>query len=195
MENKRQKTKNSNDQNKDFYQDKSNRIKNILDILNTSKISNDDYDSTNQPFFLGDSDKQNFILNYNHKNIDKLPSGLNRNIINIYTILGSPEKEIYLNNWTIMSLNKCLEIYQLYCNNNQYNVFDIGYTYMGMGHIKMISCDLNTHLLFYRYDGGSNGYDREDNFQKLIKNGSSNYQQFPFSDWFFKINKSEELDT
>ena len=52
----------------------------------------------------------------------------------------------------------------------------------------MISCDLNSHLLFYRPDGGSNGYDRQDNLDKLIKNGANDYKKIYFSDWFYKIN-------
>ena len=30
---------------------------------------------------------------------------------------------------------------------------------MGMGHVKVLSCDLQNHLLFYRDDGGSNDYE------------------------------------
>jgi hypothetical protein len=56
-----------------------------------------------------------------------------------------------------------------------------------MGHIKVLSCDLTTHLLFVRPDGGSSGWDRDNNFKNLIKNGSSNYKQYFFSDWFFNM--------
>ena len=37
-----------------------------------------------------------------------------------------------------------------------------------MGHIKLIACDLNNHLLFERTDGYSNSYDREDNYQSVF---------------------------
>ena len=30
-----------------------------------------------------------------------------------------------------------------------------------MGHIEVLSCDLSTHRLYTRPDGGSNGYDRK----------------------------------
>lgn len=179
----------SNNSNNKINKVYSNRINKILDVLNKSNISNEKYNSNDKPFFNNDSNKTTFKIEFNNKNIDKLPSSLNRNIINIYNILGNPDKEIYLNDWTIMSLNKVLEIYKSYCDKGQSNVFDIGYTYLGMGYIKVISCDLNTHLLFYRTDGGSNGYDREYNFNELIKNGSSNFEQFFFSSWFFNIFK------
>ena len=67
-----------------------------------------------------------------------------------------------------LSLNKCLEIYNDYCDNDQKSLFDIAYIYAGMGHIKLVACDLNNHLLFERPDGGSNGYDREDNYQRSL---------------------------
>ena len=66
-------------------------------------------------------------------------------------------------------------------------IFNRYLTIIYQGYITVISCDLKTHLLFYRPDGGSNGYDRQDNYQNLIKNGSHNYQQFFFSKWFYNI--------
>lgn len=56
-----------------------------------------------------------------------------------------------------------------------------------MGHITVISCDLNTHLLFYRPDGGSNGYDRQYNYEEIVKNGSDKYDKFYFSKWFYNL--------
>lgn len=169
-----------------------NTLKKISKFLERkSKTSDDNYNSTDQAFFLRDPNQTNFNIGFNNQDLDKLPSGLNRNIKSIYSILGSPSKEIYVGNWTIMSLKKSLEIYNSYCNNGQFNVFDIGYRYLGMGHIELISCDLTTHLLFYRRDGGSNGYDRDNNFKKLIKDGSSNHKQFIFSEWFFNLDKLE----
>ena len=69
----------------------------------------------------------------------------------------------------------------------------LAFRYLGMGHIEVISCDLNSHLLFKRYDGGSNGYDREDNYNKLIKDGSDTYDRFYFTDWFYNTMKDEEI--
>jgi hypothetical protein len=62
---------------------------------------------------------------------------------------------------------------------------------MGMGHVEVISCDLETHLLFYHQDGGSNGLERQQNFENLVKNGSKNYNKFYFSKWFYNIKLSE----
>ena len=59
-----------------------------------------------------------------------------------------------------------------------------------MGHIRMLACDLNTHLLFIRMDGGSNGWDREHNYNDLIKNGSKAYPKINFTQWINNFSQS-----
>jgi hypothetical protein len=86
-----------------------------------------------------------------------------------------------------MSLDEALERYKELVSQGQTNVFDIGYKYGGMGYIDVLSCDLTSHLLFYRVDGGSNDYDRLYNFNKLINEGSQPYDKFYFSTWFYNV--------
>lgn len=162
-------------------------INKILKVLEQSKVSCNDYDSTKQPFFTSDSSQNKFTINFQSLSNYNIPESLNRNIILIYKILGDPTKEIYLGEWTIMSLDKALKNYKEYSDNGQHNVFDIGYKYAGMGHITVISCDLKSHLLFYRQDGDSNGYDREANYKNVIHNGSDSFEKFFFSKWFYTI--------
>lgn len=163
------------------------QIDKIIKVLETATISDDDYNSTNQPFFNKDPQNREFKINSKKINDSIIPNSLNRNIILIYKLLGNTSKEIYLKEWTIFSLDKALNIYNNYCENGQTNIFDIGFKYMGMGHVDVISCDLKSHLLFFRPDGGSNGYDRENNFNNIIKNGSTPYDKFIFTKWFFNI--------
>lgn len=174
------------------------RCNNIYTFLKeNAKVSESDYDSTGVAFFLQQSAK-GFDLDevndrLNNKINDDIPLGLNRNIIDLYKIIGDENKEIYLGVWTIMSIKKSLEIYKDYCNNGQKNVYDVAFRYLGMGHIQVISCDLNSHLLFKRYDGGSNGYDRENNYNSLIKDGPGTNEQFYFTNWFYNTMKDEEI--
>lgn len=56
-----------------------------------------------------------------------------------------------------------------------------------MHNITVISYDFTNHLLFYRPDGGSNAYDRESYYKNVINYGSTPYEKFYFSKWFFKI--------
>ena len=166
---------------------KSKQISKILAVLNNTTISSTDYISSKEPFFRNDSNTIAF-QQYNNLFVDaQIPEGLNRNIKILYQILGHQKREIYYGPWTIMSLNEALERYKVICANGQSNVFDIGYKYDGIGYITVLSCDLTNHLLFYRLDGGSNDYDRQYNFNELIKNGAQPYKKFYFSEWFYNV--------
>jgi len=166
---------------------KTKQINKILALLEKATISSNDYVSTKEPFFWRDNNREAF-QQFNNLFVDaQIPEGLNNNIKIIYQILRHQKKEIYYGPWTIMSLNEALERYKVICAKGQTNVFDIGYKYDGMGYINVLSCDLTNHLLFYRLDGGSNDYDRQFNYNELIKNGSRPYKKFYFSQWFYNV--------
>jgi hypothetical protein len=166
---------------------KSKLINKILTLLQKATLSSIDYVSSKEAFYRNDSTSIIF-QQFNNLFVDaQIPEGLNNNIKIIYQILGHQKREIYYGPWTIMSLNEALERYKVICAKGQTNVFDIGYKYDGMGYIKVLSCDLTNHLLFYRPDGGSNDYDRQYNFNELIKNGSQPYEKFYFSQWFYNV--------
>jgi hypothetical protein len=165
------------------------QINKLLKVLNKCKISNENHTSSNLPFFSRNFNPTLFLSNSKCIEQYKIPDSLNRNVKLIFELLGDAEREIYIGEWTIMSLKECTERYKDFCENSQKDVFDIGYRYMGMGHIEVISCDLKTHLLFYRSDGGSNGYDRYANYQDILKNGPDKYEKFFFTKWFYNILK------
>ena len=166
---------------------KTAEIKKIFEVLKTCAVSSNDYVSSNEPFFKNDSASQPF-QQFNMLFINaQIPEGLNRNIKVIYDLLGHQKKEIYYGPWTIMSVDEALQRYKELTRQGQSNVFDIGYKYGGMGYIDVLSCDLTSHLLFYRVDGGSNGYDRLYNLNQLVKEGSRPYDKFYFSTWFYNV--------
>ena len=169
----------------DLKEKKRKQIGKIMDVLKKSKVSSGDFDSTHEPFFKPDTEKVDF--EFDHENEIIVPEGLNRNIKTIYDILGNSKKEIYIGEWTIMTLEKALEQYDYYCKDGQKRVFDIGFRYLGMGHIELIACDLETHLLFYHRGGGSNGWHREANYNDIIKYLGKEYTNMFFSDWYFNI--------
>jgi len=160
-----------------LIQEKQKQILSVKELLINAKVSDENYDSTLEPFFQK-REKNDYELDF--KELPELPEGLNRHMKIFYGLVGNPSVEVYIGDWTFMSLNKCLEIYKDYCDNGQKSLFDIAYIYAGMGHIKLIACDLNNHLLFERPHGGSNGYDREDNYQKSLvyKTGENDYLYF-----------------
>ena len=161
------------------------RIRMIEDVLNSGTISSKGYDSTQEPFMVKDNKQEKFTINFD--SVVDLPEGLNQNIALIYKILGDPEREVYIKDWIIMSLNKVTKIYKEYCNGGQTGIVDIAFTYLGMGHINVMSCDLETHNILFHRDGGSNGWDRDANFKETIEMKPNDVRQYYFTDWFNKL--------
>ena len=83
-------------------------ISRMMDVLKKSKVSSDDYNTSNQPFFLREDQSSEFKIDFNV--IENVPEGLNRNVKLMYDILGTSKKEIYINDWTIMSLDQAMEV-------------------------------------------------------------------------------------
>lgn len=80
----------------------------------------------------------------------------------LYLILGNENEELHYNSFIFMDIKSIKERYD-----NYNNLFDIGFIYRGMGHImvlSMIKCKADKQL-FFRFDGGSNGYEREINYK------------------------------
>ena len=77
-----------------------------------------------------------------------------------WLILGNVDDEIKTPGFTIMNLEK------IRSQKDAYSGFiDIGVRYAGMGHVIVLSLDMETGKMFLRMDGGSNGFDREDNWR------------------------------
>ena len=163
-----------------IIEDKKKQVMSVQELLSSAKVSAENHDSTQEPFFY-----KNVSGNYQmeHKELPDFPDSLNRHIKIMYELIGNPDIEVYLGEWTIMSLTKCLENYKKYCEDGQEKIFDIALTYMGLGHVMVLSCDLENHLLFKRRDGGSNGYERDANYQDLLKYDKNKYDHMYFCQW------------
>ena len=164
------------------------------------QYSEANYDSVAQPFFQQDFNKitdETKITNetklITKDDVERLikdkftcefPKALKNFFIN------KPyASEIYTKEWTIMSLNNIISRFET-INKDKINVIDIGFKYMGMGHILILFYDPVKKCYFYRYDGGSNGYDRIHNYN-LLKNYKNNGNMnvgFTFEEFFEQIN-------
>ena len=103
-------------------------------------------------------------------NLINLPDEIKK----FYTEIGSTLQEIYIREWTFLSLQNIIKMVETYKKDNIESI-DFAYKYLGMGHVKVAFYDPKNKSIFYRNDGGSNGYDREDNFKKLKNfNNSTN---------------------
>jgi len=87
---------------------------------------------------------------------------------NVYKILGSSKREFRYKGYTFFSLGGIKKACEVYEGDGQYKFCDIGMQYYGMGHVKVITLCRETGLLFIRIDGGSNGYDRDTNYNNFI---------------------------
>lgn len=163
---------------------KRNKLKKIDRLLRYSKLSCDNYNSVDKPFFSSDNEVKDFEMSYN--DIGDIPSDINNNIMLMYKLIGNSCVEVYINDWTIISINEARKQYKKYCENNQFDIWNIGYRYMGLGHVEVLCCNLYNHLLFKRHDGGSNGYERVDNYNNILKFNSNdnNYEHFKFTKWY-----------
>ena len=146
-------------------------------MVNNIEYSYENYDSTLAPFF-----RKNINNNINEHNSENVLNIENLNLINDFKLLNVPKDiedflinnnayrcEIYINNYTFLSIKKILELYDFYKKDNITNIVDLAYIYMGMGWIKVIYYNSKFNKLFFREDGGSNNYDRKDNYDNIKK--------------------------
>lgn len=170
----------------------------------TSEIKNSQkgYDSTIAPFFrqyqddnIQDIQSDSIIPETDLTNIDTINifSKLcdNKEIQDFYINNNGVDREIYINNWTFFSLEKILSLDEVYKKSNINNNIDLAYIYHGMGWIVVVFYYIENKKLYFRMDGGSNNYDRIENFNRLkdIDNYVSNISDtgLAFKDFLNKL--------
>ena len=168
----------------------------LKNILEKAKYSSENYDSSREPFFnrnksfnLDEIDKTKELKDINQLS---LPFELNT----IFKIIGNNNLECYLDYWTIMSLEKIKNRYNLMKEEyKKDNIIDFAFMYIGMGHILVAAIDTKDKQVFIRRDGGSNYYDREYNLKFIIDYEPKIEDKISFSNWLLSINKPELLKT
>tara|TARA_Y100000389_G_scaffold60388_1_gene56575 strand:+ start:20 stop:562 length:543 start_codon:yes stop_codon:yes gene_type:complete len=145
-----------------------------MDIFKDLNIefSSIDYDSTLQFFFI--KDVENIKLDNSNSafirtndifcnlDLENIPDFL----LTFYNTINTVNRELYINNWTFLSFNKIIKIKTNYLKDN-IKAIDIAFTYIGMGYVLIAFYDIKTKTIKIRFDGGSNGFDREYNYYKL----------------------------
>ena len=115
------------------------------DSIIPDTITGDDTELINQFISMcPDREIQDFFINHN---------GINR--------------EIYLGNWTFLSLQKISDLDRTYRESGISGLVDLGYIYHGLGWIVVAFYYCKTGDIYFRMDGGSNCYDRIANFNRL----------------------------
>ena len=106
-----------------FAEQKKRQVQTILKFLKPAQISNPSHDSTKAPFFRGNPTEDPFLMD--NKDLPKFPDTVNRHIKVLYEIIGNPDIEVYIGEWTILSLNRAVELYEKLCLDGQESVFDV----------------------------------------------------------------------
>ena len=106
-----------------------------------------------------------------------------------YRDFSSSTQEIYLNNWTLFSLDNILNM------SKEYHLvgvptIDLGFTYMGMGHVHVAFYHPKFDTILFRMDGGSNDWDRKDNRYDLINFDHTKFKKGILFEQFIKNIKS-----
>lgn len=162
-------------------------------LFTDGKYSTEHHNSFEQPFFTGfiaSTDKPHTKLIENETALSKVvfPEDLE----NLYRYIGNPYVEYYLSKWTIMSLKNVTKRFSIMRKNNQKRVIDFAFAYIGSGHIMVAAVDPIDGQIFYRYDGGSNGYERGDYWNFIQTYTPTNDHKVSFAS-FAKIATEDEI--
>uniref|UniRef100_A0A6C0E3K8 Uncharacterized protein n=1 Tax=viral metagenome TaxID=1070528 RepID=A0A6C0E3K8_9ZZZZ len=96
---------------------------------------------------------------------------INKNLNNLYNKYGY--NGFKLGYWNFLSVSDIRQYENMYL----YKMIDIATKYIGMGHYAVLSYIPETKNYCVRNDGGSNDYERQDNYEKYENN---NYQPADF---------------
>ena len=155
-------------------------------FIDKIKVCHQGTDSLKTPFFQPNIDNDIDINKYLSKTtnldyVDKLNSlsqkfKFSKLLYYIYLIIGDTTTEFVINLYTFFSLDNIESQYNVLEKNGQTKICDIAVSYAGMGHVNVLSIDIGSGKLYTRPDGGSNGYDRDDNFKFSLTVDLQEYQ-------------------
>ena len=87
----------------------------------------------------------------------------------LFKAIGVPSCEYLFNHWTLLSLDFVRNrVRALRDAHGQDDVVDFAMCYAGMGHVVMCAYSPSTGKIFYRVEGGANGYEQDHNHKLLV---------------------------
>ena len=166
-------------------------------VQDMGEKSTEGADVTQAPFFAKtpEEGKEREELGYKMTAVNKLlednPS-IPHPLQCLYKVIGDPEREYYFGNWSFFSLNKLIERKKICEENNQNRMIDFALVYGGMGHVVVCSIDPQDAKIFYRHDGGSNGWERAERWEKARGYIPKEEHKHPFQHWLNEVNNSRQ---
>lgn len=167
-------------------------------IMNEGTRGEIGHNSSRAPFFCQSVDKEHKSeIEFFTPVVNQLISEHNipEPVASMYRIIGNPEREFNFNNWSFMSLDSAINFNTSKKKSGQQNVFDFALIYMGMGNCIVAAIDPRDNRVFYRRDGGSNGYERTHRFEEIVgfEPNSKPNKKFEFKHWI-DITKNKNLN-
>ena len=106
-------------------------------------------------------------------------------LLRVYTLIGHPFCECVFGQWIMMSLSKVCERYeQLRDVHGQARAIDFAFAYAGMGYCTVCSYDPVGDRIYYRLDGGTDGYTRADHFAFACRYQPRSVECLPLDHFF-----------
>ena len=172
------------------------QTKQNLDFINEGECSNPGYDSSKAPFFNqepceNDSNGIAFDSQRVNKFLDYIP--VPPNLSELFKIIGTTDVEFYWDKWTLFSMDKIAERFEIYKKNGQLRVIDFAQAYLGMGHVIVAAIDPKELTIFFRRDGGSNGWDREINWTNIKNYTPEPSDTHNFSVWLELVKSKTKI--
>lgn len=147
----------------------------------------DNYSTLQQPFMMKSNStegKVEFDTVSVNEILENIP--IHTSLKRIYQTIGNPNVDYYYNDWILLSLKQVQEQYKLYQEKKQTRAIDFAMIYTGLGHCIFASYDPILNKIYYRNDGGSNGWDREINFKFAIEYIPDESKCHDLSNWLDK---------
>jgi len=156
----------------------------VIEFVMKGRPGEEGYTSTQNPFFAQSRENVGEISN-NIQHVNELLEEISLPLflIDFYRQIKNHIIEYYYGNWILYSLTNIKKQYRIMKELEQHRVIDFSLLYIGMGHIIVASIDPIDNKVFFRRDGGSNGFDRVANWD-FIKNYTPKIDsKYDFSKW------------
>ena len=95
--------------------------------------------------------------------------------------------EFVARGWTFLSEDEIETRAAAFCEAGQLRCVDMAVRYAGMGHVHVLTYDLQSQMVFVQLDGGSNQYDRVANHDARLATDIDEIDKEPFAVWWGRL--------
>lgn len=179
-----------------FLDNTRKHVKKSLDFLESGECSNPGYRAIEAPFCNQEpNDNQVCAVKFDPHKVNKflnyitVPKGLKE----LFQIIGATDVEFYWDKWTLFSMDQIEARFEVYRKHEQFRVIDFAQAYLGMGHVVVVAFDPADLTIFFRRDGGSNGWDRDCNWNRIKNYTPQKQDTREFSTWIDLVNNKTKI--